>query len=321
MTGAGESGVARTYVCGSCGGHATWQPVARQVACVSCGVPVALPAADTTRARSFFLVPFLRDSPENRRSFTRTRAQTACPTCGSIVVFDPGLEAIACGACRTPLLRSPLEDDAPLRPTGIVPFRLAEPDAREGIRAWWRKEQRRRRLDLGPLTPRYLPYWQFSIHVHCPWRATVQSTDIDGRRHIEIRSGEVTGDYGEREPGTRRVAPALLKSLPFPFDDAVTFDPRYLAGAIVEQYEVGLWDAWDASRGRLETLVEWLVKKDAGTMSVPDELWPSWSQEPGAAVIGGFVTSPAAPSAPRRSSAAAPATGPPPRAGPPASAP
>ena len=96
-----------------------------------------------------------------------------------------------------------------------------------------------------------MPYWQFSVRVSCRWRYTRK--DEDGER---VTEGEVRGDYGEHEPGIRTLPAPLLRSLPSPFEHAVAYDRRYLAGAVVEQYEGDMFSAWDAARGRLEALVD-----------------------------------------------------------------
>jgi ribosomal protein S27E len=279
-----------SYRCDACGDAATWRPSKQQVMCRSCGTVVPLAAADAAPAASFFLVPFLRDSPENRREFKPTRVESPCPTCNHVVVFEAAIEGTICAACLTPLLRPPNANDMPIRPTGVVPFRIDEADARERLRTWWRglrgSDPRTRRLTPGPLVPRYVPYFQFSVHVHCPWRHL--STDSEGRE--VATDGEVVGDYGEREPGNHNLPDNLLQSLPFAFADAVTFDRRYLAGAVVEQYDADLYQAWDPARKRLEGLIDRLVAKDSKTFAGPSERWPSWSEEKGWLILAPFYT-------------------------------
>ena len=286
----GASMTLYSYRCDACGDAATWRPSKQQVMCRSCGSVVPLPDADMARAASFFLVPYLRDSPENRRTFRPTRVERPCPTCNHVVVFEPAIEGTTCVACLTPLMRPPQKSDMPIRPTGVVPFRIDEADARERLRTWWRhlrgSDPRTRRLTPGPLVARYVPYWQFSIHLHCPWRHT--STKKDGSRWV--REGEVVGDYGEREPGNHNLPADLLRGLPFPFLDAVAFDRRYLAGAVVEQYDADLFQAWDPARQRLENLIDRLVAKDAGLFAAPEERWPSWSDEKGWLILTPFYT-------------------------------
>lgn len=278
------------YRCAACGGSATWRASKQQVVCRSCDTIVPLPAANRSGATSFFLLPYLRDSPENRRQRTPLRVELPCPTCGHLVVFESGLEGATCTACLTPLLRPPSDGDMPIRPTGVVPFRIDPADAQERLRTWWRNhrgsDRRSRHLQSAPLVARYLPYWQFSVRVHCPWRHT--ATDSDGK--TRVTSGEVRGDYGEREPGNRSVPTELLQSLPCAFDSAVAYDRRYLAGAVVEQYDGDLFRAWDAAHRRLDDLVNKLVSKDAGVLGGPEERWPSWSQEKGWLILTPFYT-------------------------------
>jgi hypothetical protein len=187
-------------------------------------------------------------------------------------------------------LRPSFEDDLPIRPTGVVPFRIDHADAQERLRAWWRDrrgaDRRTRHLQPGPLVARYLPYWQFSVRVHCPWRHTTK--DNEGK--TRVTSGEIRGDYGEREPGNHSLPGELLQSLPSAFDAAIAYDRRYLAGAIVEQYDGDIFRAWDTARWRLDDLVARLVSKDAGTLGPPEEVWPSWSQEKGWLILAPYYT-------------------------------
>ena len=280
-----------SYRCEACGGGATWKPSAQQVACRSCGTVVALPAADAAPAASFPLVTWLRDSPENRRTFTPARVERPCPTCSHSVVFEAAREGAICPACQTPLLRPPHESDMPIRPTGVVPFRIDEADARDRLRAWWHRQRgsdpRTRHLEPAPLVARYVPYWQFSARVSCTWRHTTQ--DSGGRQ--QVREGEVSGDYGEPEPGNHHLPADLLNQLTFPFEHAVAYDRRYLAGAVVEQYDADIFEAWWAARGRIESLVNCLVDKDSGVLLTgPEERWPNWSNEKGWLILRPFYT-------------------------------
>ena len=279
-----------SYRCEACGGSARWQPAKQLVTCSSCSTPVPLPAADTTRATSFLLVPYLRDTPENRRKIVPARVDWPCPTCSHVVVFEAAIEGTTCEACLTPLLRPPHGSDMPIRPTGIVPLRIDETDARDRLRAWWHRHRRLnprlRHLEPGPLVRRYVPYWQFSVRVHCPWRFTRQ----DERGAKIVREGEVTGDYGEYEPGNHNLPADLLRTFPFPFEHAVAYDRRYLAGAIVEQYDADIFHGWDAARWRIDRYVNDAVDKASGVFSTPQERWPSWSNEKGWLILTPYYT-------------------------------
>jgi hypothetical protein len=133
---------------------------------------------------------------------------------------------------------------------------------------------------------RYSPVWQFSVRVHCRWRHT--ATDDDGGERVT--EGTVRGDYGEREPGNQHLPAGLLAALPFPFEHAVAFDRRYLAGAMVEQHDGNIFRAWDAAHARRQALVDHLVDREAGAFKRPQERWPSMSQEKGWLILAPFYT-------------------------------
>ncbi|MGD9903961.1 MAG: hypothetical protein AB7U83_10865 [Vicinamibacterales bacterium] len=276
------------YRCEACGGSAAWQPSKGGVACRSCGTAVPLPALTPAPAADFPLVTYLRDSPENRRTFTPERLDRACPVCGHAVVFPAAVEGTTCPACRTPLLRPPHDADMPIRPTGVIPFAIDEADAHARLREWWRRRRGgdplTRRLEPGRLVPTYVPCWQFSVTLHCAWRHCTR--DGDGKERV--LQGEVSGDYGEREPAGHSLPPDLLRTLPFPFEQAVAFDRRYLAGAVVEQYDRDLFDSWSAAHTRLEALARWLVRRDSKLVLGPDESWPSWSNEKAWLILAPF---------------------------------
>lgn len=274
-----------SYRCEACGDAAAWRPSQQQVMCRACSTVVPLPAADATPAASFLLVPYLRNTPENRRTYTPERLERSCPTCNHLVVFEAAIEGTTCAACLTPLLRPPHASDMPIRPTGVVPFRIDEADARERLRTWWRdrrgSDPRTRHLSTGPLVMRYVPYWLFAVHVSCPWRHT--TTDNEGRERV--REGAVSGDYREREPGNHRVPADLLKQLPFAFDQAVAYDRRYLAGATVEQYDADMFEAWFPAYQRIVEQVNRQVNRAAGLFAEPEERWLNTSDETGCLIL------------------------------------
>jgi hypothetical protein len=69
-----------------------------------------------------------------------------------------------------------------------------------------------------------------------------------------------------------------------PVGEAVPFDRRYLAGATVEHYAVGLWDAWDDVHARIDAKINRTMRK-AGDGSMPDDVWPTWSRQAGCLIL------------------------------------
>jgi hypothetical protein len=116
----------------------------------------------------------------------------------------------------------------------------------------------------------YLPYWTFDAQVHADWTAesgyhyyeTEYFTDGDGKQQSrqvqrtrwESSSGFVDHFFDdELVPASQGVAPALLRKIePFPTPDLVKYDPGFLSGWVVEQYQIDLVAAAQQSRNQME---------------------------------------------------------------------
>jgi hypothetical protein len=166
---------------------------------------------------------------------------------------------------------------APIRPEGVLPFKVADTKVREDIRAWYGSHWfAPNKLGTKALTDTlhgiYLPYWTFDAQVHADWDAeagyyyTVQ--DSQGRSEQRVRwesaSGLVDNFFDDLlVPASRGVHPKLLEGVsPFPTTDALLpYDAGYLTGWVVEQYQIDLNAAATASHHRMEESMESLCSQ------------------------------------------------------------
>ena len=105
----------------------------------------------------------------------------------------------------------------------------------------------------------YLPFWTFDAQAHCPWTAeagyyyyeTEEYTDSNGktqtrqvqRTRWEYASGTVDNFFDDKlVAATKGVALELIARIePFPTTDQLApFDPKFLSGWTVEQYQIDL---------------------------------------------------------------------------------
>jgi hypothetical protein len=123
----------------------------------------------------------------------------------------------------------------------------------------------------------YLPYWTFDAQVRAAWTAesgyyyyeTETYTDSDGKQQTrEVRQTRWESSSGELDhffddelvPASKGVPAALLRKIePFPTTtDLKPYDPGFLSGWVVEQYQIDLVAAAQNSRaimdGKLEQL-------------------------------------------------------------------
>ena len=236
----------------------------------------------------FDLPPRLVHSRQNRQRFFNERVDRPCPVCGTAVAFEPRAIGVACGHCRSPLHRQP-DDDTPIAPTGVLPFRVSEDEARAKI-SEAEGEPAPAAVDGGNVTPLrrlYAPYWRFSAHVVASWRLS-EYDRVDDR--YEGKHGGFTGDYDEA------TAAATFDG---EIEALADFRPPHLAEASV--YAVSqlgeipalpptrpLADAWSDMRERWEARIQKVMHRDRGeSVFTPSEITDSsseYSEERGALV-------------------------------------
>jgi hypothetical protein len=202
-----------------------------------------------------------------------------CQSCKAISVFDPERVGQNCDFCGSPALVDYQEIKAPIRPQCLLPFTVTEAQVREQIRRWYAGKW----LAPGALKQRamvdrvrgiYIPYWTFDAHAVCPWEAeaghyyytTESYRDSKGRtgtrqvRHVRWTpaSGEVRHVFDDEPvPATLGVSHALLKQVePFPGDGMVPYDTAFLAGFVVEHYQIALVQAAQNSQASMTRQLE-----------------------------------------------------------------
>jgi len=258
------------HPCPACGAQAEWNPGKQKLICPFCGTESPYKVSDAGTIEELDLVKALRELPDEQRGWLTEKRTVQCRSCKAVSVFDPGRVGQRCEFCGSPELVDYQEIKAPIRPRSLLPFRVAEDSVREQIRRWYASKW----LAPGSLKTRalvdtvkgvYLPYWTFDAQVHCPWDAEAghyyytSETYRDNQGRMQTRQVQhtrwepaagVVDHFFDDEPiaGTQGVSHALLKQVePFPPNELVPYDTSYLAGFVVEHYQVVLLDAAKAS--------------------------------------------------------------------------
>jgi len=253
--------------CPACGAQAEWNPGRQRLICPFCGTesPYQIDR-EQGKVVELDLVRALRELPEDERGWQAERRSVQCQSCRAVMVFDPARVGQNCEFCGSPALVDYQEIKAPIRPQGVLPFRVDTARVREDMRHWWRA----RWFAPGGLSASslvdtlhslYVPYWTFDARVHCPWTAeaghyyyvTVPTVNAKGqvvmRRERRVRWEPAAGTVDhffddEPVPGTRGLPLDLLRQVePFPTGEIAAYDTAFLAGHVVEHYQVVLLDA------------------------------------------------------------------------------
>ena len=255
------------HACPACGAQAEWDPSKKKLICPFCGVesPYQIDR-NLGEVAERDLAGALNDTAGAEQEFHEQRRSVQCQSCKAIMTFDASRVGQNCEFCGSPALIAYDEIKSPIKPEGVLPFCIDRNKVREDIRRWWRsKWLAPGRLAKAALVDTvrsvYIPYWTFDARAHCPWDAdagyyyyvSVEGRDSKGNRvtqqerrvRWEPASGVVDHAFDdELVPGTTGVDRDLLRQVePFPTGEIVPYDTAFLAGHVVEHYQVALTQA------------------------------------------------------------------------------
>jgi hypothetical protein len=276
------------HACPACGAQAEWNPGKQKLVCPFCGTESAYVIdRDAGKVAERDLSSGLRDaSAADRERSERedTGRSVQCQSCRAIMVYRAARVGQNCEFCGSPALVAYEDIKSPIRPEGVLPFKIDRSRVRDDIRKWWRsKWLAPGRLASAALVDTvkslYIPYWTFDAQAHCPWDAdaghyyyvSVEGRDSKGNRVVrqeqrvrwEPASGVVDHTFDDEPvPGTTGIAIDLLKQVePFPTGEVVPYDTAFLSGHVVEHYQVALTEAAGNSEVQMRATLEQLCAR------------------------------------------------------------
>jgi len=270
------------FSCPACGAEARWDPLKKALVCPFCGTTspaqAELSTSGETVIREHDLTSALRAIPDSQRGWQAKKTSVRCQSCQAISVFDAERVGQRCDFCGSTALVPYEEIKEAFRPESLLPMKLPENAVRDSIRGWYRSRWfAPNRLKTAALTDTvkglYIPYWTFDAQVHADWTAesgyyyyeTETYRDSNGetktRQVQKIRWQYSSGDVDhffddELVPASRGVQPALLRRVePFPTKELVAYNAGFVAGWVVERYQIDLVAAASAARATMQAKI------------------------------------------------------------------
>ncbi|HEY7945749.1 MAG TPA: zinc ribbon domain-containing protein [Casimicrobiaceae bacterium] len=263
------------FACPACGAEAIWSPAKQALVCPFCGTtsPAKLDASGGVVEHD--LVTALRAVGDDKRGWLSEKRYVKCQSCQAISVLDANRQAQRCEFCGSAQLVPYEQVKDAFRPESLLPFAISEDRARDGIRDWYgRLWLAPNALKRGALTDTvkgvYLPYWTFDAKGDASWTAEAghyyytTETYSDGSGRMQTR--EVRQVRWEPAAGRLQhvfdddlicasvgVHSALLRGVePFPTRELKPYDAAYVAGWVVERYQIDLVSAAKAARDAMD---------------------------------------------------------------------
>lgn len=275
------------FACPACGAEAQWNPAKQALVCPYCGtVSPAQLAVGGLQIQENDLASALREIGPDHRGWDRETRSVRCQSCQAISVFDPTKVSKRCDFCGSSALIPLEQQTAPIRPESLLEFKVSETQVRDKVREWYGSRwfapnALKSRALTDTVHGMYVPYWTFDAQVHADWTAdsgyyyyeTETYRDSQGRtqtrqvRHTRWVPSSGSLDHffdDELVPASRGVPHDLLRKIePFPTrSDLKPYDPGYLSGWVVEQYQIDLVAAAQHARLQMDTKLRQMCARD-----------------------------------------------------------
>jgi hypothetical protein len=261
------------HACPACGGEANWNPAKQKLVCPFCGTESAAPLPDAAPIVEHDLAQALRALSGQPRGWQAEKRSVVCQSCRAISVLDPKRQAQNCEFCGSAQLVAYEEKEPAYRPESVLPFKVDVGSARDRIRRWYGKlwlapSALKRKALTDTVHGLYLPYWTFDAKVAAHWTAEAGHYYYTTETYMQggqMRTRNVRHVRWEPAAGSLEhffdddlvcasvgVHPKLLRAIePFPMDELKPYDAGYVAGWVVERYQVDLADGARRSREQL----------------------------------------------------------------------
>ncbi len=254
------------YPCPACAANLLFEPRDGFLSCPYCGHKEAIPiSAEQVQEHSF--EPYLQIRPEQLEQLAANALEVSCQSCGAIVTFTPPEVARQCDFCGVQIVAQPKSADPILAPEGVLPFRITQKQADEGLRQWLKSRwfapnalKQFARPDA--INGIYLPFWTYDTNTASYYAGergeyyytneSYTERDAQGRQHTGTRkvrhtrwspaSGSVSRWFDDvLVPATTSLQLKRLEALePWDLTELVPYDPAFLSGFRAQRYQVEL---------------------------------------------------------------------------------
>lgn len=251
------------FTCPQCGGRMVYAPDGRSLYCEYCTRNQTLSSQAVQEEQDFILTMATAQGHQ-----VAVAVQTlTCQGCGAQFVLPPQELTGACAYCGSNhVVRG---SGQALQPDSILPMRLNQRQAVQALVGWVQSQGIQPERKVQPPRGMYLPLWTFDIAGTIPWSGYIVRSKrnaglAEEREFVQGEKGIFFDDICV--PGAPKLADLLPKiAASFPMNEAVPYDPRYLAGWPAELPQTSLAQASLEARQQAAFRARAFIERDFGS--------------------------------------------------------
>lgn len=244
------------FTCPKCGGRMVFTPDGRSLFCEYCTRNQTLENASSQLEQDFILT---MATGQAHRAPVAVKTLT-CKGCGAQFVLPPQEISAECAYCGSRYVTR--GDGQLLQPDSIIPMGIQQRRAIQFLVEWVEKQGVKPQRKVQPPRGLYLPLWTFDIIGTIPWSGYLIRSGRERER--ERIQGEKLIHFDDvLVPGAPKLADLLPKIAGgFDTNNAVSYDPRYLAGWPAELPQMSLAQASLEARQQAAWRARGIIQRD-----------------------------------------------------------
>jgi DNA-directed RNA polymerase subunit RPC12/RpoP len=273
-----------SYPCNGCGARVEYAPGTNALRCPYCGHEQQVVATGReVREHAYAELAGLSRKPVGSVGAHVFR----CQKCGAQT--ESNALSDRCQFCGAALVADPSLGDL-IAPEAVLPFQLDRNGVRTALRRWassrWFAPSTLKKVtEAESVKGTYLPHWTYDSRTASQytgqrgehyWVTETYTETVDGQQQTRTRqvqrtrwypaSGQVRRDFDDvLVAATQHVSGKQLDGLaPWPLEQAVPYQPDYLAGYQTLRYDVEPETGLDTAKGRMAPVIAEDCRRDIG---------------------------------------------------------
>ena len=273
------------FTCDSCGAPLRYSPKTESLQCEFC-LSTEIIAYSDEIIEEYDFKKALRFLEHNESQ--EINKEVTCNKCAGTFELTPYSISSNCPYCNAPAITDFIKE---ITPHSLLPFELTQKEAREKFKIWigslWFAPNKLKEFVDGDekLQGYYLPHWTYDTDTNTYYQGqrgdiyyvmVERDIIVDGRqqrvRQREARinwtptSGHVQNSFDDITIGaSKTISHSILNSLtPWHTQHLVPFDERYLSGFKAEEYTIGLDNAFEYAKMKIDKIIAQDIKREIG---------------------------------------------------------